>query len=274
MRKYAIASGLLAAGAGIVGFFLRQSELLRAFEPDTGLPVAGNASTVALITYTLLILAAAAGFAFAVKTRFKSKDTYSDAFAFRGPHLTVVAGLCAAALAASGVLCLLEARGGADFRIQAAIAVLTAASGAGLLGLTVSSLSGKGTKLSLICAIIPELFFTVWLLLLYRRNQTNPVRLEYAFQALAIVSAALSSYFTTGYAFGRPAPTLSALCNAAAVYFLITASADPLPLSQRLAFIAFAVFFAVNLIRLTDGLEFKLPKHLRSAAPSEEKAAE
>jgi hypothetical protein len=158
-----------------------------------------------------------------------------------------------------------ESRGAEYARSLAALAALTAASGIALFGLAADSLGESPSKLSLICAVVPELLFTAWLLLLYRRNQTNPVRLEYVFQALAVASAALSSYFTAAFVFGRPSPIRAVFSHIAAVYFLATAAADGAALSQKIAFIAFAAYFAVNLARFVNGLEKASPRHLKGS---------
>ncbi|MDR2421617.1 MAG: hypothetical protein LBD49_05920 [Oscillospiraceae bacterium] len=264
MRKYAIVSGLLAAGAGTAGFLLRRSELIRGFEPDTGLPASGAVSTAALIAYTVFILAAAAAASAAVKTRFKAKNTYKEAFAPSGKHLIFTAAVCAAALV-SGALLYIESQGSEELRVQTALAALTAVSGIALFGLAADSLSERESKLSFVCAVVPEIFFTLWLLLLYRSNQTNPVRIEYAFQALAAASAALASYFTASFVYGRSSPVRAVFFHIAAVYFLGTAAADGAALSQKIVFIAFSAYFAVNLGRIVGGLEAVSPRHLQGS---------
>ncbi|MDR0446314.1 MAG: hypothetical protein LBH17_04680 [Oscillospiraceae bacterium] len=275
MRKYAIASGILAVSGGWSGFFLRRLELQKAFEPDTGLPAAGNASTTAIIIYVFFILAVAAAVAILIRVRFEAKKTYREVFPPSGGQLVFNFAVCAAAVI-SGVLCYSEARGTELFRTQLLIAAMTALAGLALLGLAAMAMRERESqsKLPLVLAVIPELFFTVWLLILYRANQTNPIRLEYVFQALAMVSAAMAAYFNAGFVCARPAPARAVFSHAAAVFFLLTASADAVPQSQKLAFVAFASFFAVNLVRLMAGLIPRQPKAAESAPEVEPPAAE
>ncbi|MDR2615713.1 MAG: hypothetical protein LBC28_03945 [Oscillospiraceae bacterium] len=264
MRKYAVASGLFTAGAGAVGFLLRQSELTRGFEPDTGLPVPGAASTAALVAYSIFVLAAAMAVSAVIKARFKIKPAYREAFAPSDKYVIFTA-MIAAVVFVSGAMLFVEARGAEYARSLAVLAVLTVASGVAIFCLAADSRGEKPSKASLVCVIIPELYFTAWLLLLYRSNQTNPVRLEYVFQALAAASSALASYFTAAFVFGRPSPIRAVFSHIAAVYFLATAAADGSAPSQKIAFIAFAAYFAVNLARLIDGLEKSSPRHLKGS---------
>ena len=62
MRKDILLPGVAVAG-GAAGFLLRRWELSTAFEPDTGLPVAGAPATWALIALTVVVAAVLAGLA-------------------------------------------------------------------------------------------------------------------------------------------------------------------------------------------------------------------
>ena len=56
MRKDILLPGVAVVG-GAAGFLLRRWELSTAFEPDTGLPVAGAPATWALIALTVVVAA-------------------------------------------------------------------------------------------------------------------------------------------------------------------------------------------------------------------------
>jgi hypothetical protein len=275
MRKYALASAVLAAVAGAFGYVLRRSELSRAFEPDTGLPVAGAASTRALIFYTLFVLVAALAVSIVVRRRFFAAPTYRGAFAPSNATYLVFAGLICAALLASAFIVFTRARGTDIARGQTAVAALTAVSGLSIFGLAFEAYRGRDFKASLLYTVVPELFLTFWLLLLYRRNQTNPVRLQYVFQCLAVAASALAFYFTTSYVYGRPSPARVVFTHSAAIFLLAVASADPLPAEQRAVFLTLLVFFVVNLARLVQNLTPRYPRpprHLKGRKPDDVEA--
>jgi hypothetical protein len=258
MRKYAVAAPLLAAASGIFGFLLRRSQLARAFEPDTGLPVTGAPSTVALLCYAVVILAAAAALGLYIGRRYAAKPSYAKAFAPTNGAYLIIAGAVAAAFIVSG--CLSVFKTGTESKVDLAVAILTAVSGVAIFGLAYEQFRGRDFRLALVYSVIPELFFTFWLLLLYRANQTNPVRYNYVFQCLAVAAAAIGFYVTTGFVYGRPAPGKLAASHVAAVFFLAVGAADPVNIERRLVFLALILFFLVNLARLVLNLEPKTEK--------------
>jgi len=255
MRKFAVAASLCAVASGVAGFILRRSQLLRAFEPDTGLPVAGAQSTISIMCYVAFILMASAAVALYVAKNFTSKQKYSEAFAPTGGVYLTFAGLIAAALIFAGFATYL--RHGFSNRPQLLIAALTAVSGACIFGLAYEQYRLRDYKMSLVYAVVPELFLLAWLLVVYRVNQTNPVRMNYAFQALAIAASALGFYFNTSYVFGRRLVARLVYSHSVAVFFLGIALADPVAYEIRVAYVSLALFFCANLFRLAMNLEHK-----------------
>ncbi|MDR0904583.1 MAG: hypothetical protein LBN00_00175 [Oscillospiraceae bacterium] len=258
MRKYALAATLFTAASGLIGFVLRRSQLARAFEPDTGLPVAGAASTVMLLFYTVVMLAAALAFAVFISKRYAAKSTYTEAFApASGAYLTF-AGIIATLFVLAGFVLMLRVK--STSKSELTVAILTMISGLAIFGLAYEQFRGRNFKFALVYTVIPELFFTFWLLLIYRANQTNPVRYNYVFQCLAVAAAAIGFYVTTGFVYGRSAPGKFIFSHVAAVFFLAVGTADPISIERRLVFLALILFFLVNLARLTNNLGKKPPK--------------
>jgi len=101
-------------------------------------------------------------------------------------------------------------------------------------------------------SVTPTVFLCFWLVLIYRQNASNPVLLSYVYMCLALVSNALSFYFTSGFLYGKPQPGKAIVSYYAAIYFCAVTLADDNTLGIKVilcAMIAANLIHSVMLIR-------------------------
>jgi hypothetical protein len=132
---------------------------------------------------------------------------------------------------------------------------MSALAAVSMLLLAHSAYSGRAGRLLLFFSLVPEVFLSLWLVLLFRANQTNPVLAQYVYQGLAIVGAALGFYFTAGYVYGKPAPGKAAFSFVVGVFFCAVALADDLALPVRAIYGVLLAFHLSNLWRFLPMLE-------------------
>lgn len=274
MRKFAVGSAILTIVAGGVGYVLRHLYQTRAVEPDTGLPLFGSPSLLALVGYTIFVVVLAFLIALSVRRGFGVREHYREIIAPVNIFYRCCIAVVCVLLLASGAIGIFQAVTAAVINKTALIrAVFNVLTGVSIFGMTYEALGKIGYRASLVFSIIPELGLTFWLLMYYRSNQTNPVILNYVFLALALAASAFAFYFTAGLVFGRIAPLRFVFSHSAAVYFLLSTLADDLPLTDRLAFIAFAIFFTLNLSRFVLNMQpnkKKRPIAAKNEAPQTE----
>lgn len=280
MQKHARLTAICAVATGVVGYILRRLQLLRAFEPDTGLPVSGAAATVALVAYAVIVFAAGIVLARVISNRFALPKNYRQAAAPSNEFTHIAALLVGVVLVIAAVLTYLAANktemvpsasivalhGRRDPKLQTIISGLML-----VVGVTVFALEhlnfrqrGNDTKQPISPAaqwvvILPELAVTVWLVLFYRENQINPVRMTYAFRCLALAASAFAFYFQTGCVFSRPMLGRLTVAHIAAVFFLVTASADHISIELTAGFLALALYFAISLARFLANADVYVP---------------
>ena len=253
MRKYAAVAALLAAMSGVFGFILRRSQLVRAFEPDTGLVVSGSPSTIAFMLYIALVFAAAVLLSVFIRRSYTARRSFHEAYAPTGAAYLAVAGVIAAALVFGGGS--LAIRTQSAQRLDFIAAVGTVLSGLCIFGLAMEQYRKRDFKASLLYAVIPELTFAFWMFITYRTYQTNPIRFYYAFRFIAPAAAAVAFYFQTAAVYGRPTPSRLVLSHVSAIFFLAVACADAVDLERLIIFGALFVYFTVNLARALANLE-------------------
>lgn len=255
MRKVCLAPAAVLA-VGIIGAFLRWTELQTAFEPN-GLPIPGAGITVALALLSVLAVGLCAALAVLLGKRYTTHRGYKRVFrtdsyllfammAILGIGMTLCAALTA--LLGRDVLGLVGAG-------KLVFLLLFALAGLGLAVMAYSAYTQKDTRFLKPGSLIPSIFFCFWMVSVYRQNAGNPVILDYCYTALALGAAAVSSYYAAGYAFGRKTLTATVLMSLVSVYLLTVAVADPAPMVLRFSLAAAAVFFTVSTTNLLAQLK-------------------
>lgn len=246
MRKSAVVLPLLALIAGAAGYLLRFIEVNSEFETATGFAVRNGQTGLILIALSVAVavLAAAGGFIFS--SRRKADSEYGRAFS---PKSFVYIGLSmflGFVWLAADVLYFVNLRGNNALTAIDLIFILLAALFAfSVIFLARGAYKGQGGAEMLLFSVIPSIFFSFWLIVLYKNNAANPVLLSYCYQALAIAAAALSYYFSAGFVFGKAVTGRMLFSFLLTIYFCGVVIADNIGLPIK---IFFAVTLAIQLI--------------------------
>jgi hypothetical protein len=256
MRKYAVTvtAGTLVCGAA--GFLMRRAEVNTVFDEVTGLARSGAEASRLMAGFSVLVVLLAIGAAVFIRRRHVSPDGYRLAFAPTG--LAYFLLLTALGLVWCGATAIhyLELRALGPVSLgETAFSTLSIASALSVILLAHGAYTGREFGVSLLLAVIPEVFFCYWLVFVYKQNQTNPVFIKYAYECLAITAATLSFYFITAYVYGKTAPARAVFSFITAVYFCAVALADRDFASVRtIIFAVVLICHAVNLARFVSNL--------------------
>ena len=246
MRTSAVTMPFFALLAGAAGFYLRLTELWNVFDERTGLPRRGAGVTSALIALSAAFLLIIILFSLRAGLRYSSPGGFENAFgaeALSYPFVFFIIGLV---WLGATIMHLVELN--ADGAIPASELVFSilsalAAISTSLFAIEIYQDPRRKAKQAL--SIVPTIFMCYWLILLYRNNASNPILLSYCYQCLAIIASAVAFYFTSGYAFNKPALIKTIFSYFAAIYFSFVTLADAHPPGIKLIFIS---IIAVNVI--------------------------
>lgn len=240
MRKEILAPVIAVAG-GAAGFALRRWELSTAFEADTGLPIAGAPATLALIALSVAMVLASALLSWGKYPAFKS---YDGAFRARNNTLYAMAGVASAfLLLGAGALMLwgvLQRDGRAYTWLV--VGVLALASGLCLFQTVGNNYRGKGKSRYSFALLMPAYTCCMWLIAAYQVRAGDPVRLDYIYELLAIITVLLGLYFQACFSFTEGKPFLTAAASLLGVYFSITTLADSHDVASMLLY-GFAIVY-------------------------------
>lgn len=245
MRKDILLPGVAVAG-GAAGFLLRRWELSTAFEPDTGLPVAGAPATWALIALTVVVAAVLAVLCRGTHRVFPGG--YDEAFGAPNNALYLTVLVAAAFLmAASGLLTfLLYLRHDvtAFSRVLLALMSLVSAACLFVVGKNNYRMEGRGKYSAAL--LLPSYTCCLWLISAYQARSADPVILDYVYQLFAVIAAVLGSYFMAGFGFERAKTFRSAFFSLCAMYFILVTLADTHEPGFLALYLAFFLYFAAS----------------------------
>jgi hypothetical protein len=255
MRKNAVLASVSALVLSAAGFIIRRAQLATGYEPS-GLPVRGAAVSTAMTALTAVVIIAALAAAIIVKIRSKPIPGYKNAFADVGLSYFLLILLVGVAWIVASALHYMSLRAAAPVpTVDAVFCILSALSALSVILLAYSSYTGRKFGMSLIFTIVPELFFCLWLVLLYRANQTNPVLSKYVYECLAIASSTISFYSVTAYAYGKTVPGLAIFGFSTSIFFCGATLSDNLATPLKIIFAAVLVCQTANLARFTRNLQ-------------------
>ena len=225
MRKEILLPAIAVVGGG-AGFALRRWELATAFEPDTGLPIAGAPATMALIALSVAVAAVLLALSLLGKyPRFQGYDQ-----AVRGERNTLYAlagGLSAFLLIGAGGLMAYEfVQGINQLYTRLIVAVMAVASGACVLVTVQGNFKGTGQGKYSVPLLIPAFAFCVWLIAAYQVRAGDPVQLDYVYELFAIIAGLLGLYFIAGFSFDKGRCVPAVFFSLLGVYFSLTTLAD------------------------------------------------
>ncbi|MEG2679212.1 MAG: hypothetical protein RR949_04665 [Oscillospiraceae bacterium] len=224
MRKeFLLPGGAVALGVG--GFFLRHWELRTAFEPDTGLSVSGMPATISLMCLSILVAVAAIFIAYTYrKTEFQADYDKN----FYAPHVLYFSAMVLAAvlILGAGLLGMWQYFSHMYTElVRFVFSILCLMMAASYFIMGGNNYKGRRQGKYSLYLLIPAFGACLWLLVSYLMQSGNPVILGYVYGTLAVVSALLSAYFVTGFAFGYCKPLCAIAFSLMGIYFGIVALA-------------------------------------------------
>ena len=225
MGKKILLPAIAVAGGG-AGFALRRWELATAFEPDTGLPIAGSPATTALIALSVLV--AAVLLALSLLGKYPRFEGYGQAFRARGNTLYAMAGVLSAFLliGAGGLMAYDFVQGTNQLYTRLIVAAMAVASGACVLVTVQGNFKGTGQGKYSVPLLIPAFAFCVWLIAAYQVRAGDPVQLDYVYELFAIIAGLLGLYFIAGFSFDKGRCVPAVFFSLLGVYFSLTTLAD------------------------------------------------
>lgn len=254
MRKEILLPGLAIAG-GAVGFALRRWELSTAFEPDTGLHIAGAPATWALLALSLLmtgvflLLCTGNHYAFPVG--------YDQAFRSESPLYLTVAISAGFLMGVGGILKLwdlpaaldgytgLAVRGVASALPMVLLSALCLVSAACILLIAKNNYRGEGKGTRSMLLLAPAYAACMWLISAYQTKAADPVVEDYIYQLLAVIAVLLALYFMSGFSFEKTKVKRTVFFSLLGIYLSVMNLADGSDLST-LALFAFAILYLTS----------------------------
>ena len=242
--------------AGVCGFFLRMSELSNVFDPVTGLPDRGAATTLWLISLSVAFLAPVIIFAVTLTFRHKAPRGFENAFGTDPVFYPVIFVLIGIAWIVGTYLYYSDISASLNMQmIEVYFIALSALAAICVTFFAIEMFQDSRRKAQYMLSIVPTIFFCFWLILTYRQNASNPVLLSYVYLCLALVSSALSFYFTSGFLYDKPGPGKATVAYCAAIYFCMVTLADDHHLSIKLILGAVIAANTVHLAMLLRNLQ-------------------
>ena len=241
MGKKILLPAIAVAGGG-AGFALRRWELATAFEPDTGLPIAGSPATTALIALSVLV--AAVLLALSLLGKYPRFEGYGQAFRARGNTLYAMAGVLSAFLliGAGGLMAYDFVQGTNQLYTRLIVAAMAVASGACVLVTVQGNFKGTGQGKYSVPLLIPAFAFCVWLIAAYQVRAGDPVQLDYVYELFAIIAGLLGLYFIAGFSFDKGKCGPAVFFSLLGVYFSLVTLADGHDLASMLLY-GFAILY-------------------------------
>jgi len=227
MKISAIFVPFLTIAAGIGGFYLRLSERENVFNAITGLPERNAATSFWLMALSGIFLFAVLLFSIRVAAKHKALRGFENAFGtdpFAYPIIFVCLGvvwLIGTYLYFTGV--------NASYSISSSdilFIIFSALSAVSVTFFAIEMYQDSRRNAPYALSVVPIVFTCFWLIFLYRENASNPVLLSYVYQCIALVTTALSFYFTSGFLYGKPAPGKAVFTYYASIFFCIVTLAD------------------------------------------------
>ena len=253
MRVSSVFMPFFALIAGAAGFYLRLVELWNVFDRRTGLPERGAGVTLILIILTVAFLLIALMFSIRVRVRYASPRGFENAFGtdpLTYPFAFCVIGLVWLGATVKYFLDLNAARWVLSGELYFSVLSALAAISVGFFA--VEMYQDPRRKMIFALSLVPTLFMCFWLIMLYKQNASNPVLLSYCYQCLAIIASALGFYFTSGFVYNKPSPSITIFIYFTAIYFCFVTLADDHTTPVKLIFaaiIALNVTYSSMLIR-------------------------
>lgn len=258
MRKSAVVIPIMALVAGAFGFMVRQMEINTVFDSVTGFANRNSQVTFILICLSAAAIILAVAFGIYASYKYTAENSYARAFAPDGLLYMGVSFVLGLTWLVADVLYYVYLKGiGPVSVVDIIFIALSGLSAVSVLLMARGAYKGQNSPEMLLFGIIPPLFFSFWLIILYKNNAANPVLLSYCYQSLAIAAAALSFYFSAGFVFGKMVIARMTFSYLVTIYFGTVVLADNVGLPIKIIFgVAVAVAF-INAVVFLRNLQHK-----------------
>lgn len=225
MRISAIIMPFVAIVAGVAGFYLRLQEQWNVFKD--GLPDRGAVITIVLISLSAAFLLAALAFALRASRKHKVETGFENAFGTDQLSYPIALSIIGAVWLGATVMRFVEVNSSGDFsQIDLVFLITSALSAVSIAFFAIEMYQNPRSRIAIALSIVPTLHMCFWLILMYRQNAPNPILLSYAYFCLAIITSTLGFYFTSGFAYNKPAPGKAIFSYLSAIYFCFVTMAD------------------------------------------------
>lgn len=250
MKKHLILPALSVLG-GTVAFLLRLLQNRTGFEPDTGLPIPGNVSGLALVVLLAVLAAALCVLVWKLPKEADPGPAFPQDFATTDTRLLTLPVMGVLLIALSGLLDLAGGFGitlggpsledayvlsaametyipGPAFSQKALLlmGLLSLASAGGLFLSVLSCRPREGRAANGTLLLIAPAALVVRLVLVYRVDSVDPALEAYYVELLALVFLTLGFYRLSSFAFGAGRTRRFALYTGAAVVLSLAALTD------------------------------------------------
>ena len=258
MRKEIIVPAVAVVGGG-VGFALRRWGLATGFEADTGLPIPGAPSTMALIFLSVVVAAALSLLCWGKGAA--ALTGYNQAFQAKGNTLYAAAGtLSAFLLLLGGALMLAQPLLGGELVFTRLIAgALALIAGLCVAATVRDNYRGTGDGKYRFQLLLPAYAFCVWLIAAYQVRAGDPVRLDYVYELFAIITSLLGLYGAASFSFERGRPFFTSLFSLLGVYFSLVTLADGHQPADLLLYAFSILYLLTNAVTLLCNAARPLP---------------
>lgn len=126
-----------------------------------------------------------------------------------------------------------------------------------------------GRSMMTLFALMPILFFAVWLLTCYKQNSINPVTWDYILELITLIASLLAFFRMAGFAYGVPDPSRSMFFCMFGGMLCIMSIADSRYLAQQIMLAAAALMMIMFNWIMVANLEHR-EKSLYKSADEEE----
>lgn len=243
--------------AGATGFYLRLVELMDVFD-ENGLPQRGAGITYALIAVSVAVLVVITIFSIFAVAKHKAPVGFENAFGTDPLAYPISFSLIGIVWFVATIMRFIELRAVQPLpTIELIFMILSALSAISITLFAIEMYQNPRSKTKFALSLMPSLFMCFWLIFLYRQNASNPVLLSYCYEVLAIITAALGFYFTSGFVYNKSAPGKAIFSYSAAIYFCFVTLADKNPISIKLIIGAMIGLNVVHVSMLIRNLKWR-----------------
>ena len=247
----------VTAALGAVGAALHSIEINTALDPVNGLAVRFAPISVCMSAVAILAMVIVFALSFLDKGR-DVEPVYHTAFALKTPAALILSVLLGALMIFGAYLCLRDGVGIRNSKQLALIlAIFAALAGISYIVTSLMAYLKKSGAETMLCSFIIALFLCLWLIIYYKEKAAEPALISYVYDFLAICAAAIASYYTAGYAFGRSRPRCTLFFSMAAAFFCLTAMPTAMTPAFRIFFGVVAVRQLINVFLLANNPQYR-----------------